>query len=85
MTHQTLLTFIESKTDDIASFGGGVVLSLITWLHISPEVIIGKLLMTFVVGLVGGIGGITAKALCNYSTKRFKEWMRKRKLQRLKK
>lgn len=81
----TFLNVLENKAEDMASFGGGFILSLLTWVHMAPELIIGKLLMTFAVGVIGGIGGITAKAICNYTTKKYKEWRSKKKLQRLQK
>ena len=82
MTDHTFIQFVESKTEDIVSFGGGTVLSLIAWLYISLELLVGKLLMIFVVGVVGGIGGITAKVICNYTTRKFKAWWKVRNLKK---
>lgn len=51
--------------DDLAAFGGGAGFSLFAWLRTHPEVVVGKLLATLVLGFVGGVGGITAKFVCN--------------------
>lgn len=64
---------ILDHMDDVAAFGGGAGMSIFGWLHIEPGVIVGKLLATFVLGVVGGVSGITAKWICN----RFFKWLKK--------
>jgi capsular polysaccharide biosynthesis protein len=79
--HTYIIKLAENKSDDMVAFGGGSILSWVTWMHVSPNVILGKLIMTFVVGLIGGIGGVTAKALCNCVAKLYKEWKQKKRVQ----
>lgn len=58
--------------ESVAATGGGVFLSLLYMIRMHPMEVVGKLGMTFLVGLIGGIGGYTAKYICNKFTKKFK-------------
>ena len=73
----TFFTTLDYRTDDVSAFSGGFILSLLTWAHINPTEVIGKLVMTFAVGLIGGIGGITARVLCKNITTLFIKWKQK--------
>ncbi len=73
----TVLSVCHNHATDIAAFSGGTILSIITWVHTTPEEATGKLIMAFAVGLVGGIGGITAKFICNLTTDLWKKRRKK--------
>ena len=62
---QHLSTFVYDHQDSLVTVGSGLTLSLSYWLHTEPALIVGKIIMTFILGLVGGIGGYTAKRLCS--------------------
>lgn len=74
---QSLLNECHERATDIAAFSGGTILSIITWFHTTPQEATGKFIMAFIVGLVGGIGGITAKAICNFTTNLWKKRRKK--------
>lgn len=55
----------DNHVDTVAAFVGGATVSVFGIWHIDPAVIVGKIAMTFLLGLFGGFAGITAKWLCN--------------------
>lgn len=69
MAHKTtadhIHRLITDHMDDITTFAGGAGTSLFAWVYTHPEVVVGKLLATLVLGFVGGVGGLSAKYLCN--------------------
>jgi hypothetical protein len=61
--------YIAHHYDDIietiASFGGGSGFVLLASYHFNIWDIVGKLTMTIIVGLLGGMSGVYGKYLCN--------------------
>ena len=58
----------EHHAESIAAFGGGTSFALFAWMHVDPAVLVGQVFTTFLLGAVGGIGGLMAKAICNRIT-----------------
>jgi hypothetical protein len=55
------IKLISAYFDDIAAFSGGTITVIIGLWHLDPEVIVGKIITTFILGFTGGIAGISAK------------------------
>ena len=69
---QIILPSIKEHMNDIAAFGSGSTLTLCYWLTIDPTLIVGQIIMSLVLGLAGGLGGLLAKAICNWVTRQLK-------------
>ena len=59
---------LEHNAESIAAFTGGSGFALFAWMHVDPAVLVGQVFTTFLLGAVGGIGGLIAKAICNRIT-----------------
>lgn len=72
MLDRFIKSIIDHHVDTAAAFVGGAGVSLFGLWHIDPAVIVGKIAMTFTLGFIGGVAGITAKWACNklFPTKR---------------
>jgi hypothetical protein len=74
---QIHIPYLKENMETIAAFSSGSILTLGYWLAIDPTAIMGKIIMSAVLGLAGGLGGLLAKAICNKVTRYFKNRNRK--------
>jgi len=65
---QIHIPYLKENMETIAAFSSGSILTLGYWLAIDPTAI----MMSAVLGLAGGFGGLLAKAICNKVTRYFK-------------
>ncbi|RUP42216.1 MAG: hypothetical protein EKK63_02645 [Acinetobacter sp.] len=66
------ITSLKQHMEGIAAFSSGSILTLAYWTAFSPEIVVGKIIMSCLLGAAGGFGGLLAKAICTWVTRKLK-------------